>query len=91
MLDGAGFADSVCEAVDHDVVLGSDVDAATEFSLEAGPAQLLLAGVSDEVRARVRQVVREALTQHVGSTGVSLRAATWIVQAINPITADTAT
>jgi ubiquinone/menaquinone biosynthesis C-methylase UbiE len=91
MLDGAGFADAVCEAVDHDVVLGSDVDAATDFSLEAGPAQLLLAGVSDEVRTHVRQVVREALTQHVGSTGVSLRAATWIVQAINPITADTAT
>jgi hypothetical protein len=40
------------------------------FSLEAGPAQLLLAGVSDEVRARVRQAVREALAQHVGSTGV---------------------
>ena len=83
ILDNFGFADAVCERIDHELVLGNDVNSATEFSVEAGPVGLLMAGPSDEMQARIRQAIEQSLTPHAGPIGVSLRAATWVVQAIN--------
>lgn len=83
MLDASGFVSSVYEAINHDLVLGDDVDSATEFSVEAGPVGLLMADADHEIRARIRQAIRQSLAGHAGPAGISLRAATWIVQAIN--------
>ncbi len=69
VLDGSGFVDAVCEPVDHDLVLGGDVDPATEFSANTGAAARVLAGASDEIRARVREALRQSLEQHASSTG----------------------
>jgi SAM-dependent methyltransferase len=84
ILDGAGFVDAVCEAVDYALVLGTDLDSATDFVINAGPAARALASVNDEQRRHARAVIRQALAQHQNSIGVSLQAATWIVRAANP-------
>jgi SAM-dependent methyltransferase len=84
VLGAAGFVGVVCEPIDHDLALGVDVDAATDFSVDAGPAARLLIGASDELRARARAAVRQAMAPYATPRGVSLRAATWVVQARNP-------
>jgi SAM-dependent methyltransferase len=83
ILDGAGFVDAVCEPVDHDIVIGSNIESATEFILNAGPAARVIAKANDEVRARVRAAIMQSLAPHLGSAGVSFHAATWIIQAKN--------
>jgi SAM-dependent methyltransferase len=83
VLGGAGFADVACERVDHDLVVGEDVGSATDFSIQAGPVARVLADASEDVRARVRTAVEQSLARHVASSGVSLRAATWVVRATN--------
>jgi ubiquinone/menaquinone biosynthesis C-methylase UbiE len=84
ILDGAGFAEVVCEAVDYALALGADLDSATDFVINAGPAARALASVNDQQRMQAREVIRQALGQHQNSMGVSLQAATWIVRAANP-------
>jgi SAM-dependent methyltransferase len=77
----AGFVDTLYEPIVHDLVLGEDVESATDFSLDAGPTSRLLLHADDQVRARVRAAVKQALQPHLGSKGVTLRAATWVVRA----------
>ena len=77
----AGFVDAVCDAIDFDLALGRDIDDATEFSINAGAAAKALAGLDGERRALGRRAIREALLSNEGINGVTLRAATWIVQA----------
>jgi SAM-dependent methyltransferase len=84
VLDGSGFVGAICEPFDQDIIVGDEVNSATEFMLNAGPVARVIGGVSDEMRERVRAALRQRLAQHVGSGGVPLRAATWIVQARNP-------
>lgn len=84
VLDGSGFVGAVCEPVDHDIVLGADVDSATEFIVSAGPVARVIAAASDEIGARVHTALRQSLARHAGSSGVSLHAATWIVRARTP-------
>ena len=84
VLDHSGFVGTVCEPADHDLMLGADVDFATEFIVNAGPAVRAVAGATDEIRARVRAAIRQSLARHAGRAGVSLRAATWMVPATKP-------
>jgi SAM-dependent methyltransferase len=84
VLNGSGFAGVVCEPADQDIVLADDVDSATEFAVNAGPVARVVAGASDENRALVRAAIRQSLARFAGPGGVSLHAATWIVQARNP-------
>jgi SAM-dependent methyltransferase len=84
ILDAAGFAGTICEPVDHDIVVGDDADSATDFILNAGPVARVVANASDEVRARVRSAIRQSLASNAGAKGVSFRAATWVVEARNP-------
>ncbi|MBV8334334.1 MAG: methyltransferase domain-containing protein, partial [Alphaproteobacteria bacterium] len=72
ILDGAGFIDVVCEAVDYALALGADLDSATDFVINAGPAARALASVNDQHRMQAREVLRQALSQHQNSAGVSL-------------------
>jgi SAM-dependent methyltransferase len=84
VLDGSGFVGAICEPFDQDIVVGDDVNSAIEFILNAGPVARVVAGANDETRERVCAALRQPLAQHAGSDGVSLRAATWVVQARNP-------
>jgi SAM-dependent methyltransferase len=84
VLGGAGFADVLCQAIDRDVVLGPELDSATDFAVDAGPVARLLVDAPDDVRVRVRAAVAQVLAPRAGVAGVSLRAAVWIVQARNP-------
>jgi SAM-dependent methyltransferase len=81
VLGGAGFADKSCDPVDNELLLGEDIESATDFSLHAGPVSRLVLDATDEVRARVREAVVRALKPYAGPRGVVLRAATWMVQA----------
>jgi SAM-dependent methyltransferase len=81
ILDAAGFVGTICEPVEHDIVIGSEPDSATDFCLNAGPAARVIAGASDEARIRVWRTIRESLLRYSGSAGVSLRAATWVIHA----------
>jgi len=85
ILDGSGFGSVVCASSDHDLVLAGDVDSATEFCVNAGPAARVVTGASDQIRERVRAAIRQSLARYAGPAGVSLRAATWIVEAINSL------
>jgi SAM-dependent methyltransferase len=72
ILEGAGFVDVVCEAVDYALALGVDLDSATDFVINAGPAARTLANLNDQQRTQGRAVIRQALAQHQSSIGVSL-------------------
>jgi len=84
ILDRSGFVEVACEAVDYDVIVGDDLDSASDFVVNAGSVAGALASASEDQRVRARAAIRQALTQYVTSTGVALHAATWIVRAINP-------
>jgi SAM-dependent methyltransferase len=81
ILDSSGFADAICEQADHELLLGEDLQAATDFSLHAGPASRCLLNADDEIRARVHAAVMKALTPFASPRGVMCRATTWIVRA----------
>jgi SAM-dependent methyltransferase len=85
ILQGAGFVGTLCEPLDHDLVLGADVALAADFSIHAGPTARVLADANTEIRERVRDVVMQSLSRYASSTGVSLRAATWVVKATVPL------
>jgi SAM-dependent methyltransferase len=84
VMAGAGFTDFLCQAIDREVVLGADVESATDFAVETGPIARLLADAAEGARERVRAAVAQALAGRACAAGVSLRAAVWIVQARNP-------
>jgi hypothetical protein len=64
ILNGAGFVDVVCEAVDYNLALGADLDSATDFVINAGSAARTLASLNDQQRTQARAVIRQALAQH---------------------------
>ncbi len=83
LLETGGFKDVSCESYETELSMGGarTVDEAVEFSLEIGPIARLLGDADMDLRIRVAQAVREALTPYVSQHGVSLRGAAWIVLA----------
>lgn len=83
LLETGGFKEVSCESYEAELSMGGarTVDEAVEFSLEIGPIARLLGDADMELRTRVAQAVREALTPYVNQHGVSLRGAAWIVLA----------
>jgi SAM-dependent methyltransferase len=83
LLEAGGFKDVSCEAYEAELNMGGarTVEEAVEFSLEIGPIARLLGDADLDIRTRVAQAVREALTPYVSQHGVSLRGAAWIVLA----------
>jgi SAM-dependent methyltransferase len=81
LLETGGFKDVSCESYETELSMGGakTVDEAVEFSLELGPLARLLGDAGMDVRTRVAQAVREALTPYVTQHGISLRGAAWIV------------
>ena len=81
ILERAGFADIVCQTLDFDLILGADLDGATDFTINAGSAAGVVATADAELKARAREAIRQSLSSYSGPKGVTLRAATWIVRA----------
>lgn len=83
LLGAGGFKEVSCESYEAELSMGGarTIDEAVEFSLEIGPIARLLSDADTDVRTRVAQAVREALTPYVSQRGVSLHGAAWIVRA----------
>lgn len=83
ILTRGGFTDISFEAYETQLSLGGtmNVDEAVEFTLEIGPIAMLLRDADADVRSRVAQTIRVALTPYVRSDGMSLGGAAWIVHA----------
>jgi SAM-dependent methyltransferase len=84
ILDRSGFVDAVCEPRDYDLIISDNLESASDFVINAGSAAGALASAREDQRVQAGAAIRLALTQYASSTGVSLRAATWIVRAIKP-------
>jgi hypothetical protein len=84
ILDRSGFVDAVREPVDYELSLGADLDTAVDFVTNAGSAAGALISANEDQRVRARAAIEQALIPYTSSTGVALRAATWLVRAINP-------
>jgi ubiquinone/menaquinone biosynthesis C-methylase UbiE len=84
ILDRSGFVDAVCEPRDYDLIISDNLESASDFVINAGSAAGALASACEDQRVQAGAAIRLALTQYASSTGVSLRAATWIVRAIKP-------
>ena len=83
ILREAGYTDVATEAceVALDIAIGRGLDAAADAALEIGPSARALEGHSPEVRAAVRESVRQLLTPYVRGETVPLPGSIWIVTA----------
>ena len=83
ILAAGGFKDASFDAHEAKLSLGgaANVEEAVEFILEIGPIATLLHKADAQVRARVVQAIREALTPYTSRNGLSLGGAAWIVLA----------
>ncbi len=83
LLEGAGFADIVCEGHDQPFIIpvAADLDQAVRFAMEMGPITRVLDGADDAMRSRIGNELTAAFSPHAGSDGVRMDAASWIVTA----------
>jgi hypothetical protein len=80
-LRAAGFDNVELTPVGVPIVLGTDVDDATDYLATSGIGRAVLDTIPTEQRADALDAVREALAAHVASDGVRLNAAIWIITA----------
>ncbi len=83
ILQQAGYKRVDLQAVEMELTLGEDLDAAMAFQGEVGPMARVLAELSGEARDKAISAARQALEPFVTPDGVRLGAATWLVSAIN--------
>jgi SAM-dependent methyltransferase len=81
ILEAAGFRDIDIEAGGEPVQVGSNAEDAAEWLLKMGACTRLLADTSDDLRARVADQARAALSDRETADGVRLGTSTWIVHA----------
>jgi SAM-dependent methyltransferase len=83
ILEGAGWTHIQIDALEQPLGLadGGGIEEAVEFALEVGPAARVVKDVAPDVKARVRDAVRDALLPFAGPGGVRLPSACWIVTA----------
>ena len=81
ILTEAGFGPTDIAKCDALVDLGRSVSQAAADSIEAGPLARTLLGVDDETRAKVRAALETRLAKEMGPSGISLKAAAWLVHA----------
>ena len=86
ILGAAGFVDVGMEVhkIFLDVAAGGGLEAGVEAALCVGPAARVLQDQPPEVRAAVKESIREALTPLVKGSSIPLGAAFWIVTARAP-------
>jgi len=81
LLAGAGFRDVSLDKVTRPVRIGRDCDHAVAFVLSLPQSQELFAGAPREVVAAVTDNLGAAFAPFVGSRGVVMDAAAWLVSA----------
>lgn len=82
ILSDAGFAGIAFESRSAQMGVGSgDLDEATEFALQMGPASIAIREATPETVTKVRASVRAALEPYRTSEGVRLGTASWVVTA----------
>ncbi|AWN45807.1 methyltransferase type 11 [Methylobacterium terrae] len=82
LLERAGFARVAVAAIDRDIEIGGDAEAATRFAVTVGPVSGLLRDLDDpDLRARAVAAVRAAMP---GGGPVRLGAACWLATALVP-------
>jgi len=81
LLQEAGFREIAFERFDAQVDLGPNLASAVHLAMNSGPTGRALPGTDPATRAAVREKITAALEPHLGSAGVSLPGATWLVTA----------
>jgi len=83
LLTNAGYADIDIAAHDSEFVLGGlrDLEGTVEMTLQVGPLGRAAYALDPAALERIRVAVRAALLPYHRPSGVTLRAATWIVTA----------
>jgi ubiquinone/menaquinone biosynthesis C-methylase UbiE len=82
ILTSAGFRNVGLDRFDADVVLaGDDLEQATQFAVNAGPAARILASLSPDLQSRARDAVRSALESARTPKGFALPGTGWLVTA----------
>ena len=83
ILTAAGFRDVAIDPMEGKLVLGgtASVDAAVTFATQTGALRGLLGQADDLTRANAVKAVRAAVEPYVGTEGVCLDSAAWVVHA----------
>ena len=83
ILTAAGFRDVAIDPMEGKLVLGgtASVDAAVTFATQTGALRGLLGQADDLTRANAVEAVRAAVEPYVGTEGVCLDSAAWVVHA----------
>jgi SAM-dependent methyltransferase len=83
ILGAAGFSEIATEAHDTLVLMGGggSIDAAVRAVTHQGPLSRAIHDAPEDVQARIRDELTEALTPHAGDDGVRLGAGVWLVTA----------
>lgn len=81
VLSGAGFKQAAIEDLKENLVVGSNIDEAMNFTSRVGPLSRPLAAMDDATRDQALAALRKVLTQHMQNGAVSLGARCWIVSA----------
>lgn len=81
LFTAAGFTDIGIESIEREIYLGKDTDEAIEFQQHVGPLSALLAITEASKHDELIGVVRDLFKPLVGSKGIRLPAAVWLVDA----------
>ena len=83
ILSAAGFTAIDLERRDVMMKLGgtNELDRATEFATQVGPASRALVGATPAAQAAARSAIREALADYAGAGGVMLPGSVWFITA----------
>src|SRR5262245_14865324 len=86
ILTDAGFTNVAIDAHEEVLSIGgrADVDAAAEFLMQMGPTGAALRQADPSAEPRVRAAIAKAVAPFLGSDGVRMPSAAWIVLALRP-------
>jgi SAM-dependent methyltransferase len=87
ILVSAGFEEITLRRCDLPIKVGNDVDEAVELAMDLGPAGEILRLQGDRaahLHGKIRQAIREGMTDFVGPDGVMAPGSAWIVSARVP-------
>lgn len=84
ILSGAGFSEINIEPLETLIPFEPDVPGTAQRLVQVGFASRLLSNASDDVIARVKSDISDAISRFQTDNGVMIDGTTWIVSAISP-------